>query len=382
MSGSQTPPDEVASFGADGVAAHNMRIVAFPYYNDNPYLDLLYTDARAKGVRIDKSTSVDDAVGQIHELGHGDLIHLHWTTPICQPFPSAQIALRHTMRFCKSVRTAQRRGARFIWTIHNIYPHELPYPRLESLLTRWILRSADDIIVLTKNTPTVVSEHYRIPPEKVRLLPHCSYVGVYPDEVTDSEARAEFGIDRDDLVLGFLGEQRPYKGIPELLGAFERIRADHPTARLLLGGRARAQDLATISALIDNAEGVTSSGGRVPDGDLQKWLRAADVMVFPYRQILNSGSMFLAATFGRPCVLPANAALVSDWAGEEWIEFYPPGNESADEIHAAVKRIMARWDAAHAAALKFAAQNMPRAMALRFSALAGVVAPATNVRRP
>ncbi|MEZ4597387.1 MAG: glycosyltransferase [Chloroflexota bacterium] len=44
--------------------------------------------------------------------------------------------------------------------------------------------------------------------------------------------------------------------------------------------------------------------GNVPDDRMQVFLRAADVMVLPYRDVLTSGSAILAMTFGLPVVAP------------------------------------------------------------------------------
>ena len=43
----------------------------------------------------------------------------------------------------------------------------------------------------------------------------------------------------------------------------------------------------------------------IPDAELQVWLRAADVVVLPFRDILTSGSAILALSFGRAVVAPA-----------------------------------------------------------------------------
>lgn len=372
MSSSTHPTGGDVPLGEGDRRAELPRIVAFPYYVDNPYLDLLYADAVRQGVRIDKPTAVGDAIDRIRELDAGDIIHLHWTTPICQPFPSALEAARRLIGFCVAVGAARRRRVRFIWTVHNLQPHELAYPRLERWLTTWILRNADDVVVLNPHTPKLARSLYKIPPAKVRLLPHCSYVGAYPNEISDDQARSAFDIPPEDLVIGFVGEQRPYKGIPELLRAFDHLRSDHPGAHLLLGGRVREQDRADIKGMLAGIDGLIVSEGRISDDEIQLWFKATNVMVFPYRQTLNSGSMFLAATFGRPCVLPAAAALTSDWSGEPWIEFYRPDEDAAQGIAAAVERLLLRWPDAHQSALRFAMENLPDLMAKRFSTLIGL----------
>jgi beta-1,4-mannosyltransferase len=48
----------------------------------------------------------------------------------------------------------------------------------------------------------------------------------------------------------------------------------------------------------------------VPDGEMQYYLRAADIAVLPYHRGLNSGVLLLALSFGLPVVAPEN--LVTD----------------------------------------------------------------------
>jgi beta-1,4-mannosyltransferase len=54
-------------------------------------------------------------------------------------------------------------------------------------------------------------------------------------------------------------------------------------------------------------------------------LRAADLVVLPYREILNSGSAILALSFARPVLVPAQGAMteLQRDMGREWVRTYP-----------------------------------------------------------
>lgn len=43
----------------------------------------------------------------------------------------------------------------------------------------------------------------------------------------------------------------------------------------------------------------------IPDDELQVYMNAADVVVLPYRNILTSGAVILAMSFGKPVIAPA-----------------------------------------------------------------------------
>ena len=97
------------------------------------------------------------------------------------------------------------------------------------------------------------------------------------------------------------GHRRPGGGVP---------RAAGPGARLLIAGRPRGGASTTRLAAAAAADRRIRLPLRfVPDDELQVWLRAADVVVLPFRDILTSGSAILALSFGRPVVAPALGCL-------------------------------------------------------------------------
>ena len=127
----------------------------------------------------------------------------------------------------------------------------------------------------------------------------------------------------DRKVFLFLGQIRPYKGIPELLDAFTRIAGEREI--LIVAGN--AEDRQIHDNLTKRSEGTTSIRyfpGFVPDEKIQEYMHAADVVVFPFRDILTSGSILLAMSFGKAIIIPELESL------EEIIEIggaitFPPG---------------------------------------------------------
>jgi len=62
----------------------------------------------------------------------------------------------------------------------------------------------------------------------------------------------------------------------------------------------------------------------VADSELQNYLRAADVVVLPYQEILNSGSAVLALSFDRPVLMPRLGAAedLERLMGSTWVQLY------------------------------------------------------------
>jgi len=117
-------------------------------------------------------------------------------------------------------------------------------------------------------------------------------------------------------VFGLVGHLRAYKGLDELLDAFEALAALPPDARrrrLLIAGTPGADP--SIDALLGRARvhpDVVVDARRIPAEELSIPLRASDVIVLPYGSSLNSGALLLALSFGRPVIAAGLAARVGD----------------------------------------------------------------------
>ncbi|MBE9513439.1 MAG: glycosyltransferase [Chloroflexi bacterium] len=106
------------------------------------------------------------------------------------------------------------------------------------------------------------------------------------------------------FVYLFLGLIRPYKGVEELIDAFEKLEL--PNSRLLIVGRAlNASYGEKISSLSRNDPAIELIPEFVPDEGIQLYMNACDVCVLPYRNITTSSAAVLALSFGRPVIAPA-----------------------------------------------------------------------------
>ena len=138
---------------------------------------------------------------------------------------------------------------------------------------------------------------------KVAVIPHGHYRGAYPDTMSRAEARQRLGLPPDARVVAFVGWVRAYKGVAELVEAFSGV--DAPAARLVIAGQAVDDAYAERIARLAAADPrVRLDLGFVPDDELQVYLRAADVVATPFLEILTSGSVLLAMSFGRAVIAP------------------------------------------------------------------------------
>lgn len=340
------------------------RIVAFPAWEDNPYLNMLYLSAVSSGWSLQGTTRTDNLIRLLGTMGSGDVVHIHWTAPVCQRADSYAAARRQLDEFTEALESATAAGVDLIWTVHNVLPHELHYRDLEIELANLLVRLSAQVIQLNSHTVEAVAADYELPVDKVVTLPHSSYHGVYPNSVTRADARARLGVPSTSPTVAFVGQIRPYKGISTLLAAVGTLSDDVEDLTLLLAGKVHPDLLPDIDRQLPVGVRVVRSHGFVDDADLQLWYRAADVLVLPYDRVLNSGSALLAATFGRPCILPGEPHMVGEFGDEEWVSFFTPGAGAvaslARALHTALDGSARTGAAAETFALAYTPWQMSR----------------------
>jgi beta-1,4-mannosyltransferase len=317
-------------------AAAPLRVLAWPAFanrQQNPYNALLYGSLRALGVRV------VDFYPQRLIFGRYDIWHLHWPESILNlPRPWQALPLSVVFRFL--LRVARFRGITIVWTAHNLRSHEGLYPEVEARLWRALMSQMDGFIALTEVGKEMTLA--RFPALRGRpcfVIPHGPFREVYTDQLSLAEARARLDLPANARVIVSLGQIRPYKNLPHLIRTFRQLPdADY---RLVVAGRPATPELAE--------EVVAAAGGDprirlaldfVPEEAVQVYLRAADLVVLPYREILNSGSSILALSFARPVLVPAQGALLElqGRMGREWVHTYE-GELTAEVLRATLATV-------------------------------------------
>lgn len=360
------------------------RLDFFPDWRPgNPYLSLLYARLGEVGAVARPVPSLRAHLTGAVASGAPGVLHLHWTSPLLRGAADAEEARGRVARLSELLDAFRAGGGRLVWTVHNLLPHDAAYPSLEAELCQVVADHADLVHVMCDQTPAAVAPYYTLDPARTVTIPHSSYAGVYPSRLSRRRARRRLGLSGNERALLTLGRLRPYKGIDRLLDAFTHAPLDRPDLRLLIAG-ATGAGMDDLAARIAATPRVVSRLTRVPDRDVQAWMRAADLAVLPYAGILNSGSFHLAETFGLPVVAPRSGALV-DREGLLHVRLFDPeampsvGSSDPEAFEptlaGAVRDLVDSPPAAasaRASALATAAANPPELMARRF---ASAVAP-------
>jgi glycosyltransferase involved in cell wall biosynthesis len=142
------------------------------------------------------------------------------------------------------------------------------------------------------------------PAKKLVLLGEGSSHGVDIERFSPgpTDVRERFGLSRDAPLIGFVGRLTRDKGIPELMEAFEAIRATEPAARLLLvGWFDEAEDAldAELRARIAVHPQICCTGFV---RDTSAYYRVIDVLVLPSRREGFPNVALEAAATGIPVI--------------------------------------------------------------------------------
>jgi beta-1,4-mannosyltransferase len=297
------------------------RTVAFApdYRADNPYQRLLYTQLATRAIGQVPVTGPADLLGSVRPDAADLVYHQHWTATILGPGRDREERLELLRTYLDQLDQLLAAGASLVWTVHNVLPHECADPALEGTLRREIGDRSAAVHVMCAATVTEVEPHYPLPADRTVVIPHGSYVGVYPGVASVVSSRQRLGLAEGELVFGFVGQIRPYKGLDELLDAYTTVRPELPPSRLVVAGApGKTAGMATLLRRCRDTPGVVLLDGVVDDDALQDVFAAIDVIVLPYRTGLNSGLLHLAQTFGRPVVCRAVGCLpqhLADGAG-------------------------------------------------------------------
>lgn len=354
------------------------------YRSGNAYQSALYSALGEVGAYPVAGAQIDLLLRQRAESTTGPgVLHIHWTAPIMQNATGPFGARRALDRFIAGVERFKGRGGRLVWTVHNVLPHDGRFEWDEIRLARYLADASDLIHVLSEATFTQTEPYYRLDPAKVVVIDIASYLGIYPDEISQEDARARLGIHPQEKVLISLGGVRPYKGLGRLLDIFSAMAAQDPTLRLLIAGQPGYSP--EVKELVSRASGMARVLARfehLPDDELQVWMNAADVAVLPYHNILNSSAVQLAHTFGLPVVVPRAGALAGLEGAPHAVHFEPSDDRS---LRAAVEQAIRDFvetpggsAPARRSSLAAAHAWTPRDMAGRF---AQTVQPLLDTRR-
>lgn len=298
-----------------------MKIIAWPAFQNrvyNPYNYLLYSHLEKAGVSVEEFSPISLLFKRY------DIFHIHWPELVLV-HPDPIRSLIKTYVFLSLIQWVKFRGARVVWTVHNLQAHETSlHPTLNKILWPNFLRLVDACISLSYAGKAQIQEAFpSLKNRPIFVVPHGHYRDTYPNQVSQSEARTQLGIPIHAQVITSFGQVRPYKNLPRLIEKFRELEGENLV--LVIAGRSRLAKVEEdeLKAIADDPR-IKLFLKFIPDEDVQLYLTAADLVVLPYLEILNSGSALLALSFNRPILVPNRGAMseLQQQVGSAWVSTY------------------------------------------------------------
>jgi len=296
----------------------------------NPYIELLYesVDAQEGFDVVDLDFTVLDLLLTNKKP---DIIHLHWLHGFyLRTFPLPVVVLT-AIRFLLLVTLARFRAKSFVWTGHNLWPHEVRHPRIERFVREYVISSSDVVFVHCEEAIEKFETTFDSDTEYVRIE-HGSYASHFDTNKSRDEARRELDIGLDETVLLSFGSIREYKGQEKLCEVLSQLDAD---CSLYIAGKPWADDVvASVRAASEGDPRIHLDIGYIPEDRVTQYFRAADFVVLPYNTILMSGNVLLAFSMGRPVVVPTIGCM-PEYVTEETGILY----DSEEELKSVIRSI-------------------------------------------
>lgn len=283
----------------------------------NPYPYLLYRGMEELGVSVEEFSTARLLTAR------NDIWHIHWPEHFLNRKANLQ-AITKARAIPALMDVAHALGTRIIWTTHNLCAHERLRPEIEDRFWRNFTKRVDGFISLSHVARELAVKRYpALNSVPGFVIPHGHFRDEYATAYSKDEARAKLGIEPHRQVILNFGAIRPYKGISDLICAFQNLLRQ--SAALMIVGLCRDE---TLEREIRNVAGRDSRIRlflqATPASEVQMYFAAADVVVLPYREILNSGTAMLSLSLDRPVYVPALGSMpeLRESVGDVWMRTY------------------------------------------------------------
>jgi beta-1,4-mannosyltransferase len=321
-----------------GEIPKHVRVLSIPgpRHAQNSYFPLLWRALEGAGL------DMVDARSNAAFMLKFDILHVHFPEHLVTE-RSLQSALVSGPLFLAYVVAVRIAGKNLIWTIHEIAPKRRLWLARPFL---WCMRRLTNAYVFMNRTSE--DEFFsRYPKERQKVIcrvPHSAYPVTKISAADYDRTRMSLTQGTQCLLVGFLGEIRPYKNPIALQYLPPSDFQGRPLLLIVAGTIHASSDAESTEAAISklDADRLVQIRERLSDEQLSKLIQSIDLVFMPYLQGWNSGfAMFALACGAR--LLCSNLPMFREMAealGPPWIYLFD--HNAADlshELNAAVGRI-------------------------------------------
>lgn len=283
-----------------------LNVGYFPFApGSNPYQRLFAESLERAGISVTRIPPRKLLPLQYAARQPVDLLQLDWPHDWYEGRTPLRRAVK-TLMYRDGLRRLREHA--LVWTAHNLGAHDAADPAREQRMIQQLVSACDGIIVLSETAAGLLRARYAVPDAtRILVAHHGHYMDCYPNGISQAAARSRLGIPPEAHVVLSLGRLRPYKGLDRLVESFGRA-AQSGDVLILAGDAGSAEFAGRLAASARAAQRpdirIEVRNELIPDADLQVYFNACDVVALPFRDILSSGSLMLAMSFGCPVIAP------------------------------------------------------------------------------
>jgi glycosyltransferase involved in cell wall biosynthesis len=225
-----------------------------------------------------------------------------------------------------------------VTTIHDIFRHpgdRQTAPGAEYTRLVGLYRS-QQVIVHTQSIQKVLTNQFRLPPQRVKVLAHGELGGLYHRRAALPQAPLR----REPHTLLFFGRIWPYKGLKYLLQALPLVAQQIPDVKLIIAGR--GEELQQYFPQEYDTNRYEIHNEFIPVEAVAGLFQRSAVTVLPYIEASQSGVAALSYGMGTP-VIASNVSGLGEMVrhGQDGL-LVPPQN--AEALAEALIQVLTRPD--------------------------------------
>ena len=195
----------------------------------------------------------------------------------------------------------QDKKIKCIGLIHNMIPHEPNI--LDKIFPYYFVNSIDAFVALSEAVVKDIAKYDKKNKPK-RFSPHPIY-DHYGDIISRETALLQLNLDKEKRYLLFFGFIRAYKGLDLLLDAFADKRLRKYNLKLIVAGEFYEDEQFYLKKIktLELEQEVELRTNFIPDGEVNSYFCAADMIVQPYKTATQSGVTQIAYHFEKPMLV-------------------------------------------------------------------------------
>lgn len=220
-----------------------------------------------------------------------DILHVQWL-PLLETLPIIELSF---------IRLCQYWGIQVVYTVHDLLPLEEGKKHYSTFYK--VYNTVDRLICHTEEACDRLTGEFGVDSSLVWQIPHGTLLE-RTAEYSREEARRKQSLPIDRPITLLFGVLRPYKGVDILIDAWEKIETSIPEGILIIAGGGQEAYLSELKENINKSDAlnIQTRFRFLPEKELSQLIAAADVLVYPYRHITQSGALLAGMSAGKAIV--------------------------------------------------------------------------------